>query len=96
MLVEILRNTAYISMDPKEPSFQIILNTHSPKVMESLKEDEIVAADNVIIVEPAQRRKAIRTRMRVGVKRMGDLIDPEKHLTKFEIERLLHQNQGAA
>ncbi len=96
MLVEILRNSAYISMDPTEPSFQILLNTHSPQVMESLNDAEIVAADNVIVVEPLRNRKSIKTRMRTGVKRIGDIIDPEKHLTKFEIEKLLHQNHGAA
>ena len=96
MLVEILRNSAYISMDTREPSFQILLNTHSPRVMESLQDSEIVAADNVFVVEASRGRKAIKTRMRTGVKRIGDLVDPAQNLTKFEIERLLHQRHDAA
>jgi AAA domain, putative AbiEii toxin, Type IV TA system len=44
MLVEFLRNAATIPNDPVVPSFQILLATHSPKVLASLHDDEIVAA----------------------------------------------------
>src|SRR5208282_5957639 len=37
MLVEFLRGAAKVSTDPELPSFQILLNTHSPKVMAELK-----------------------------------------------------------
>jgi hypothetical protein len=96
MLVEILLDSAYISLDPLYLSFQIPINTHSPQVMAVLHDTETVAADNVIVVEPLAGRRASKTRIRSGVKRIGDLIDPEHHLTKFEIERLLSQNIGGA
>jgi hypothetical protein len=34
--------------------------------------------------------------MRKGVKDSGDLIDPEKVLTRFEIDSLLRKTAGAA
>ena len=47
-LVEFLRSAAQIGSEPDSKSFQILINTHSPKVMEALRDDEIVAADTVV------------------------------------------------
>ena len=76
MLVEFLRNAAGVSVDVDIPSFQIILNTHSPKVMEVLRDREIVAADSVISIDPATRIRSTKTRMRTGIQTTGDLLVP--------------------
>jgi len=96
LLVEFLRSaTGYIS-DPDVPLFQVLLNTHSPKVMESLHDSEIVMADSVAEVDAASGKRSVRTRMRSGVTPSPDLFDPEKHLTRSEIERVLQNVTDAA
>lgn len=96
MLVEYLRLAAELPEDPDDPTFQVLLNTHSPRVMGSLRNEEIVAADSVSIIDPKTKSRAVRTRMRSGVTDSPDLIDPETTLTRFEVERLLLQPNDAA
>jgi len=96
MLVEFLRNAANVSTEPGIPSFQILLNTHSPKVMMELKDREIVAADSVVSINPASRVRAAKTRMRTGIQATGDMFDPETHLSRIEVERLLQHLTDAA
>jgi len=96
MLVEFLRNAANISFDPESPSFQILLNTHSPKVMTALRDTEIVAADAVVEIDPATRVRSSKTRMRTGIRPISDMFEPEKHLSRFEVERLLQHSTDAA
>ena len=93
MLVEFLRNAANVAMDP---SFQILVNTHSPVLMRQLKNREVVAADNVISIDPANRSRSVMTRMRTGNLPLGDLFDPLAHLFRSEVERLLRNEIGAA
>lgn len=89
ILVDFLREATAIHDDTEYPLFQVILNTHSPKVMAALRDSEIVAADMVVAVHPETKQRSARTRMRRGVEKSGDLIDPERHLVRAEIERLL-------
>jgi predicted ATPase len=96
MLVEYLRNASSVSPNSETPSFQIILNTHSPKVMAALRDREIVAADSVVSVDPSTRLRSTRTRMRTGIQSTGDLLDPETHLSRYEVERLLQIPTDAA
>lgn len=96
MLVEFLRDAATISEESEVPVFQVILNTHSPKVMAALRDPEIVAADMVTGIDPELRQKAYRTRMRTGLSPTSDLIDPERHLVRAEVERLLQRTVDAA
>jgi predicted ATPase len=96
MLVEFLRNAASVSLGSERPAFQVILNTHSPKVMAALRDGEIVAADSVTTINPTTRVHSTRTRMRTGVQPTSDLIDPEKYLSRYEIERLLQKQTDAA
>lgn len=95
-LVEFLRQSAHVSTDPEEPSFQVIIATHSPKVMTCLRDEEIVAADTVFDVSRSLNYRSARTRMRTGVKPAADLYDPEHHLVRSEIENLLQRSVGAA
>ena len=74
MLVQLLRSATEIDSESESPLFQVLLNTHSPKVMNALQDSEIVAADTVI---------------GRGVESTIDLFDPERHLVRSEIERLL-------
>jgi predicted ATPase len=96
MLVGFLRNAAVASTDPERTSFQILLNTHSPKVMAALLDSEIVVADSVMDIIPNSRMRSTKTRMRTNVEAVGDLFEPEKHLSRFEVERLLQHTTDAA
>lgn len=97
-LVELLRGSVS-KQDSigEEALFQILVNTHSPAVMKSLNDDEIVVADAVSEIDPSTSRKVVRTRMRVGVETRLDLgFDPETNLTRSEVERLLRRKSEAA
>ena len=82
MLVEFLRSAAQISNDPKIPSFQILINTHSPKVMKALANAEIVFADSLVTIDPSDKSRSTRTRMRTKIDENSDLFDPSKSLTQ--------------
>ncbi len=90
-LVEFLRQAAHVSTGPDDPSFQVLLNTHSPKVMKALHDDEIVVADTIVSIDPAGPTRSVRSRMRTGVKSMGDLFDPNRHLTRFQVDQTLQR-----
>jgi predicted ATPase len=88
-LIDLLRSAALIDPNSESPTFQVLLNTHSPKVMEALKDREIVAADVVTTIDPFSASLSSRTRMRTGVKPTEDLVEPELYLARAEIDRLL-------
>ena len=90
-LIDLLRNATEIDPNPGLATFQVILNTHSPWVMKALNDTEIVAADVVTTVDPATQTRSSRTRMRTGVKFTGDLVEPDRHLVRAEIDRLLRR-----
>jgi len=94
-LIRILRDATRVEEDLSEPTFQVLMNTHSPKVMAALHDSEIVAADMVTLVDPNTGKNCSRTRMRVGISASTDLIEPERYLTRAEVDRLL-QKQGTA
>jgi predicted ATPase len=94
-LVQFLRDAATFE-DAKVPPFQILINTHSPKVMASLKDDEIIAADTVSVINPTTKLRIAKTRMRTSVQSSGDLFDPERHLVRSEIEKLLQHPSDSA
>lgn len=96
MLVNFLRGAATVSGDPEASSFQILINTHSPKVMAALKDSEIVAADSVTSVDPEHKIRTSRTRMRTGIESTPDLFDPETRLSRVEVELLLQKLTDAA
>lgn len=96
MLIEYLRAAAKLPDEPDMPTFQVLLNTHSAKVMAALKDDEIVAADSVATIDLATRTRSTKTRMRTGVADSSDLLDPETVLTRLEVERLLQHPADAA
>jgi predicted ATPase len=91
ILIDILRNATDVDPNPDQATFQVILNTHSPKVMAALHDSEIVAADVVSSINPTTSSRTSRTRMRTGVKSSADLIDPERHLVRAEVDRLLQR-----
>ncbi len=93
MLVELLRSAANFWLDDSEMnSFQVIINTHSPKVMHCLNDSEIIAADMVVDIDTSTRSREMRTRMRSGLTQTKDMFDPERNLTRFEIDRLLQDS----
>ena len=95
-LIEFLRGAAQVASDRESSSFQILINTHSPKVMEALRDDEIVAADSVVTIDPSTAARSTKTRMRTGVSATGDLFNPETHLSRSEVAKLLQHPADAA
>ena len=97
-LIEVLRSFCTDLDD--EPTVgqklsQIIVNTHSPVVMSDLEDHEIVAADTVLVSEPATNRRYRRTRMRTGVTSEMPLRSPEDRehkLTRLELVDLLRRD----
>ena len=90
-LINILRDSTEIDPDPTQVTFQVILNTHSPKVMQALRDTEIVAADVVTSVDPIAGKRSSRTRMRTGVQVSADLVEPDRYLVRAEVDRLLQR-----
>ena len=90
-LVQLIRDA---TKDFTDEYFQVVVNTHSPAVMRSLNEKEIVAAD--IVTYEVDGIFERRTRMRRTPQRSEDLADPGRHLTWFEVEKLLHKHVDAA
>lgn len=88
-LIQLLREAALVQAELSFPTFQIILNTHSPAVMKSLRDNEIVAADTVVSAAPGHPARVSRTRMRGQVTASADLIEPGRFLVRAEIDRLL-------
>ncbi len=96
MLIQFLRDAAQIQGDEEQRPFQILVNTHSPKVMAELHDNEIVAADSVVSFDPKTRCPSTRTRMRTGVEGQADLFSREHNLTRAEVRRLLERSTDAA
>ena len=84
-LVSLLRrSTGYDVADP--PScFQVLVNTHSPSVMATLEDEEVVVADLVATTTRA-RDRTMRTRMRRGVSN-----DSAIGLTRAEVDGILRR-----
>lgn len=96
-LVEILRNSCVDIKSRQrfgdEAGMQFVVNTHSPIVMKSLSEHEIIYADTVTRIMN-DKTKIRLTRMRPGAGK--NISDGQLSLTRFEIETLLHQaGEGA-
>jgi predicted ATPase len=95
VLVDFLREATALDHGFMEPAlFQIIINTHSPAVMNSLHDDEIVAADMVNTISGESRSH--HTRMRTGVSPHADLFDRNLYLTRPEVMTLLKRPVDAA
>jgi predicted ATPase len=98
-LIELLRSFCTdLSRKPADdqPLTQIIVNTHSPVVMQCLQEDEIIAADVVSTFEPSTERRSRKTRMRSGVVDQLPLGQRDKgvlRLTRHEIEQLIRRDK---
>lgn len=90
-LVETLRAATQVSPDF---NFQIIINTHSPAVMQHLADAEIIAADVVSRIISGEREKT--TRMRREPTSQTSMFNEGEHLTRFEIDKLLRTGTDAA
>lgn len=96
-LVDFLRSAATdFSKESGDPVFQVIINTHSPAVMEALEPHEIVVADTITVIDPAARTKTVKSRMRTGVQDNLSLLDPEVQLTRGEVRTILKRPSNAA
>jgi len=92
LLMTLLRESASTGDGLLEDQlFQVLVNTHSPAVMKSLEDREIIAADSVAMIDPISSTRSTRTRMRTGVRSDQLELDPEKDLTRTEVEALLRK-----
>ena len=87
-LIEILRSTAGYQDNESPSSFQILVNTHSPAVLDALEDGEVVLCD-VVGRSQAGSRRMMWTRMRTGVSS-----DAETGLTQAEINAVLRRPAG--
>jgi predicted ATPase len=99
-LIELLREAV---PPPDEigtaPMFQVLVNTHSPAVMAALRDDELVAADSVTVIEPSTRTRFNKTRMRrMRTGQETDLgeLNWETELTRSEVDNLLRRPSDGA
>jgi len=93
-LVGMLRSatTSNKSNIVSEKIYQILINTHSPVVLDKLETHEIVVADIVRYIDSEGRWGRRRTRMRSGVVDeldLGDDASREHRLTRTEAERII-------
>lgn len=99
-LIEILRGSCADAARGESWThlFQIILNTHSPIVLAATDPSELVAADVVMVLDPAAGTVTRRTRMRSGVVDELALDDPEREhrLTRFEADHILRHGSDLA
>lgn len=94
-LIELLRDASQLSDLPNKKLFQVLINTHSPAVLGALLDNEIIAADMVAEIDPQTRSRQTKTRMRVDVQ-TGLELDPLRHLTRAEVDRILRRQSGEA
>ena len=90
-LMELIRSAAGWADSPGLHASQILVNTHSPVVMSALDDHEVVASDIMSTLMPDTRSRTSRTRMRRGVS-----ADPERGLTRSEVEDLLRRHVETA
>ncbi len=92
-LIRLLRKACIdqtLSVSPRSKRvLQVVINTHSPVVMGSLKEHELVYADFTTIIDPKNKLIRRKTRMRSGVS--NDRDGNQYSLTHFEIDQLLRK-----
>ncbi|MBO9510233.1 AAA family ATPase [Erythrobacter sp. A6_0] len=93
-LIDLLRDATYPE-GQGHPPFQILINTHSPAVLRSLDDQEVIVSDTVRVVA-TDGASTHRTRMRSGVVDGTLELDPERILTRSEIDRILKRRQGHA
>jgi predicted ATPase len=96
-LVELLRDAASKMTEiGDEPLFQVLVNTHSPAVMEALDDLEVVAADLVRVIHVQASHGVIKTRMRTGLRSDSLGLNPETDLNRREVQKLLRTRGNAA
>ena len=94
-LIALLRTASELPSEvAMVPYFQVLINTHSPAVLDVLEDGEVVAADVVTIINPVTKGKHTRTRMRIELQ--SDQLDYEHYLTRTEIKHLLRRGSGEA
>jgi predicted ATPase len=83
-LLALLRDTVD---DPGPKLFQVLMNSHSPWVLNALRDDEVVVADMRTVVGPSGQPQR-RTRMRGRDSQLFSS-EPESRISKLEADELL-------
>ncbi|MDE0039573.1 MAG: AAA family ATPase [Gammaproteobacteria bacterium] len=84
-LVDLLRRSSGYNVADQGGCFQILVNTHSPSVMATLQDEEVVVSD-LVSTTAKGRDRTMRTRMRGGV---SD--DSAVGLTRAEVDGILRR-----
>lgn len=90
LLIDILRQST-VSARGSSEYFQVLVNTHSPAVMYSLKPEEVLYADLVFSQDIDDEFPDVRTRMR-RIQPDKKLFDEEHHLYPAKIEEILRHS----
>lgn len=90
-LINLLRRASEVQ-DKNGDYFQVLINTHSPAVMDTLNSDEVLFADMVRTIEEGGLSES-RTRMRRIAPSKG-LFDDEHHLYPKKVEEILRNKAG--
>jgi predicted ATPase len=91
-LRELVADPNSTEADEQAPLAQILMNSHSPVVLSTLREGEMMFADMVGVADKGERSVNYRTRIRpVGAKNQGDLLanGAGEYVTRFHVEQFL-------
>lgn len=88
-LIDILRSATEEDGETGD-YFQVLMNTHSPAVMNSLRPEEVLFSDMVLSRGEHDSAPDMRTRMR-RIHPSKSLFDDEHHLYPARIEEILKQ-----
>ena len=91
-LIDILRS-ATDTQDRDGDFFQVLINTHSPAVMRSLRPEEVLFADMVRTMPVGSDIPETKTRMR-RIAPDKTLFDDEHHLYPAKVEEILKQKSS--
>lgn len=91
-LIALLREATEVQEEEGD-YFQVLLNTHSPAVMRTLRSEEVLFADMVRSLPAEGDVSQVRTRMRRIAPSRG-LFDDEHHLYPDKVEEILRNRAG--
>lgn len=90
-LIDVLRDATEAQGDTGD-YFQVLMNTHSPAVMNALRAEEVLFADSVLF-QKENGGPETKTRMR-QIAANKSLFDDEHHIYPAKVEQLLKQKSG--
>jgi predicted ATPase len=91
-LRELLTDPFREDVEPEEPLTQMLLNSHSPVVLSSLRDGEMMFAEMVSVADPTRKQQNRKTRIRpVRPVDQGELFarNGQDYVTRYEVHQYL-------